>query len=130
MPLIVTSDEGSDNLGTLVKEVYGQVEHIPLPARTTRSGRGYLSQVSLLKQTSHVCGECDNNQPFEDMCDFLYDSDRQVHSALAATVLPTILMVHLRSPLHLTNPNFMGTNLIIIQFMFVLQMCCILRDYV
>ena len=34
-----TSDEGSDNLGTPVKDVYGQVDHIPLPARTTRSGR-------------------------------------------------------------------------------------------
>merc|ERR1712074_491468 len=26
-----TSDEGSDTLGTLIKDVYGQVDHIPLP---------------------------------------------------------------------------------------------------
>ena len=81
-----TSDEGSENLGTMVRDVYGQIDHIPLPARTTRSGHVYLSQVSLLKQTSHVCEDCDNDHPYDAMCDFLYDPQRQVHSALTATV--------------------------------------------
>ena len=41
-----------DNLGTPVMDVYGQPDHLPLPSRTTRSGRAYSS---LLKTTEHCC---------------------------------------------------------------------------
>ena len=74
-----TSDLSSDNLGTPVLDVYGQPDHIPLPARTTRSGRAYSS---LLKTTTHVCSEIDIAQPDPVVCDSVYDLGGQVQSTL------------------------------------------------
>ena len=64
--------------------MYGQIDHIPLPDLTTRSGRAFWS---LLKQTIHVCAEGDNDQPNSNVCAKVYDHGGQVQSALAATLL-------------------------------------------
>jgi len=64
-----------------------------------------------LKQTSHVCGDCDNDHSFDDLCDFLYDPERQVHSALTATVLPTDINGSPEVPAHTDNSKLPGHEL-------------------
>jgi hypothetical protein len=75
---------GSDNLGTPTLDVYGQPDHIPLPARTTRSGRAYIS---LLKTTQHVCPQIEIAQPDPVMSASVIDLGGQVQSALRCATL-------------------------------------------
>ena len=90
-----TSDQSSDNLGTPVRDVYGQIDHIPLPARTTMSGRAFWS---LLKQTIHVCAEGDNDQPNSNVCAKVYDQGFKYSQLWRQRYWQPQLMPHLSAP--------------------------------
>jgi hypothetical protein len=77
----------TDNLGTPILDVYGQPDHIPLPARKTRSGRAYFS---LLKATHHVCPQIEIAPPDPFVSAPVIDLRGQVQSELAALLATTV----------------------------------------